>query len=252
MPSVPGLAAQHGLAWRCYSGNSKYPFIFYKELNGSPDIVPSAQFVQDAQRNALPPLVFMYHDSPLDEHPPADVSVGMKSIWQAVDAVVQAGAWDETVFMLTWDDWGGYDDHVATPAVEYTPDNVQLAYGPRVPLLLFGGCVGPKIDSRWCSHVSVPRTALQLLGLPPLGVPRLDNDGGLADLVSSSSVSPSPPAFGTTITLPAPPNPVPPLHPLPPRPVAAPVPIGPIFLKGGAQLRPPNDQPLPRQPAPPT
>ena len=73
--------------------------------------------------------------------------------------------------MLTWDDWGGYDDHVKTPALEYTPDNVQLALGPRVPLLMFGGPVKPGIDSRWCSHVSIPKTAIDLLGLPALGVP---------------------------------------------------------------------------------
>ena len=34
------------------------------------------------------------------------------------------------------DDWGGHDDHVKTPVLEYTPDNVQLALGPRVPLLV--------------------------------------------------------------------------------------------------------------------
>ena len=40
---------------------------------------------------------------------------------------------------------GGYDDHVVTPNVEHTPDGVQLAYGPRVPLLIFGGPVTPGI-----------------------------------------------------------------------------------------------------------
>jgi hypothetical protein len=93
-------------------------------------------------------------------------------VWRSVDAVVTAGGWDETVFMLTWDDWGGYDDHVKTPALEYTPDNVQLAYGPRVPLLMFGGPVRTTIDSRWCGHASIPTTAIDLLRLPPLGVPR--------------------------------------------------------------------------------
>jgi hypothetical protein len=38
---------------------------------------------------------------------------------------------------------------VKTPVLEYTPDNVQLALGPRVPLLMFGGQVKPGIDSRW-------------------------------------------------------------------------------------------------------
>ena len=32
-----------------------------------------------------------------------------------VDAVVKAGHWADTTFLLTWDDWGGYADHVVTP-----------------------------------------------------------------------------------------------------------------------------------------
>ena len=64
-------------------------------------------------------------------------------------------------FMLTLDDWGGYDDHVATRNVEITPDGVQVAYGPRVPLLLFGGPVRPGIDSRWYAHASLPKTVIQ-------------------------------------------------------------------------------------------
>jgi hypothetical protein len=251
MPSLPALAARHGIAWRCYAGTSQYPFLFYKELHGSPNIKPSAQIVADARAGTLPPLVFLYHDSPLDEHPTADVRQGMHSIWEVVDAVVQGGGWDETLFLLTWDDWGGWDDHVATPAVEYTPDNVQVAFGPRVPLLMFGGRVRHTIDSRWCSHVSIPRTAMQLLGLPALGVPRLDNDPGLADLVSSSVQTPQPPALDSKIVLPTPPHPVPPVHPLPPPPVARPIPIPPVVLNGGGQLPPPNDVPLPHQAQPP-
>ena len=146
---------------------------------------------------------------------------------------------------------GAGDDHIATPVVEYTPDNVQLAYGPRVPLLMFGGHVRPGIDSRWCSHVSVPKTALQLLGLPPLGVPRLDNDAGLADLVDPSVANAPPPAYNTAITLPAPPSPQPPVHPLPPPPVSQPAPVGPVLLRSGGTLPPPFDVHLPQQPQPP-
>jgi hypothetical protein len=176
----------------------------------------------------------------------------MDLIWQSVDAVVAAGGWDETVFMLTWDDWGGYDDHVKTPALEYTPDNVQLALGPRVPLLMFGGAVKPGIDSRWCSHVSIPKTAIDLLGLPALGVARLDSDPGLADLVDPSRPSnPPPPAYGSTIELP--PDPSPPVtpRPAPPPPAGQPVPVGPVILRDGSTLPPPNDAPLPHQRRPP-
>jgi hypothetical protein len=255
MPSLPGLAEAHGVSWRAYVASGDYPVAFYTQLKGSPNVVPNSSFVADAKAGKLPALVLLWHNSPYDEHPPANVTEGMDTIWQAVDAVVHGGAWNDTVFMLTWDDWGGYDDHVKTPAREYTPDNVQLALGPRVPLLMFGGGVKPGIDSRWCSHVSIPKTAMQLLGLPALGVPRLDADPGLADLVDpdpSRAPSPAPPAYGTAIDLPPAPSPPVAPRPTPAPPAVKPVPVGEIILRDGSTLPPPNDAPLPHQPTPPT
>ena len=251
LPSLPGLAAAHGLTWTGYTALGGYPLHFYKELAGSPNLAAGTDFVTDAKAGRLPELALLWHDSPQDEHPPADVTLGMRATWQAVDAAVRGGAWDDTVFMLTYDDWGGYDDHVRTPAVEYTPDNVQLAYGPRVPLIMFGGPVQPGIDSRWCSHVSITKTAMQLLGLPALGVPRVDADRGLADRVDAGRHNPPPPAFGQPLKLPPPPSPAPRPKPPPPPPPGPAVPTPPVLLRGGGRLPPPNDAPLPGQPKPP-
>jgi hypothetical protein len=251
MPSVMGLAEENGIAWRCYAGSHDYPVGFYKQLHGSANVVPSSQLLGDAGAGPLPALVYVWHNSPFDEHPRAEVGQGMNLIWESVDAIVKGGGWENTVFLLTWDDWGGWDDHVATPALEYTPDNVQLAYGPRVPLLMFGGHVKPGIDSRWCSHASVPKTVLQLLKLPPLGVPRADDDPGLADLVDQNmKPNPPPPAFGQKLDIPTPPRPQPAPKPTPPPP-GKPQPVAPVVLRGGGQLPPPDDVALPPQPAPP-
>jgi len=249
MPSVPGHVQDHGLSWRAYTGADGYPVEFYQQLKGSTNISrsakPSTQFLDDAAAGTLPALSMVWHDAPYDEHPTADVTVGHDAVWQAVDAVAKAGLWNSTVFLLTWDDWGGYDDHVATPVVETDLGGVQLAYGPRVPLFMFGGRVRPGIDSRWCSHVSIGKTVLQLLGLPDLGVPRLDSDGGLADLVDLSaapaSFAPTPPAHGSTITLPPAPQPTPQPAPLPASPVTAPTTVGPVILRDGTTLPPPQD-----------
>ena len=251
LPSLPGLADGEGLSWAVYAAADAYPVAFYRQLQGAAGVRTSADFVPDVEAGRLPALAFLYHDPPLDEHPPADVTQGMNAVWHAVDAVVAHGAWEKTVFLLTWDDWGGYDDHVATPAVEYTPDDVQLAFGPRVPLLVFGGHVPATIDSRWCSHVSITKTAMQLLGLPPLGVPRVDDDPGLADLVDSGHVSEPPPPFGTALRIPAPPVPAPEPRPLPPPPAARPRPVPPVILRGGGTMPAPDDAPLPQQPHPP-
>jgi hypothetical protein len=251
MPSLPGLAQSRRVSWRCYADGG-YPVRFYKQLQRSRKVVDSAQFVADAAAGNLPSLVYLWHGSGLDEHPPANVTDGMNAIWQSVDAVVRSGGWDDTVFMLTWDDWGGFDDHVATPVIEYTPDNVQLAYGPRVPLLMFGGHVKAGVDSRWCSHVSIPKTAIQLLALPNLGVPRVDNDPGLADLVDPTRpANPAPPGYQQPLNLPDPPTPTPQPNPLPPPPTGPPQPVASIVLRGRKTLPPPNDAPLPQQPQPP-
>jgi hypothetical protein len=114
-----------------------------------------------------------------------------------------------------------------------------------VPLLMFGGPVKRGIDNRWNSHVSIGKTVLDLLGLPPLGVPRLDNAPSLADLVDTAATpAPPPAAYGSTITQPAPPTPA----PTPPPPLAAPAgpsaPVAPVLLREGTSLPPPNDQPV--------
>ncbi len=242
MPSILGHAADHGLSWKAYTGGSSYPVAFYQQLKGSPKVVRSDQIVTDAAH--LPQLSMVWHDSPFDEHPVADVRKGQNKIWQAVDAIATAGLWDDTVFLLTWDDWGGFDDHVVTPNLEHTPDGVQLAYGPRVPLLIFGGRVRPGIDSRWNSHVSLGKTVLDLLGLPPLGVPRLDQAPTLVDLITPTASTPPPPAFGTTITQPTPPHPTPTPHPPPPPPAGTSALVGSVILRDGSTLPPPNDQPV--------
>jgi hypothetical protein len=183
MPSILGHADDYGLSWKAYTGTSSYPVAFYQQLNGSVSIVRSDQILIDAGH--LPALSMVWHDSPYDEHPVADVTKGQDKIWQAVDAIVTAGGWDDTVFLLTGDDWGGFDDHVITSNLEHTPNGVQLAYGLRVPLLMFGG----RVQTRDRQPMEFPRQrrepVLDLLRLPPLGVTRLDQAPTLADLISS-------------------------------------------------------------------
>jgi hypothetical protein len=251
MPSVLGLAEDNGVGWAAYTDGG-FPVHFYAQLQGSGSVFDSMRFVADAAAGKLGSLVYLWHGSGKDEHPPSSVTDGMNAVWQAVDAVVRGGGWEETVFLLTWDDWGGFDDHLRTPVTEYTADNVQLAYGPRVPLLMFGGHVTPGIDSRWCSHVSVPKTAMQLLALPQLGVPRVDDDAGLADLVDTSRPpNAPPPAYGTELALPNPPSPARMPNPVPPPPSAPPQSVEPVRLRDKTTIAPPHDVPLPQQPNPP-
>ena len=249
LPSLPQLAQDAGRSWRGYAGKNLFPFLFYQSLAGANQIVASDQFAIDARAGMLADLSLVFHDPPFDEHPPADITMGHDKIWQYVTAAVAGGEWAHTVFLLTWDDWGGFDDHVLTPVLEYTPDNVQVSGGPRVPLLMFGGPVKAGVDSRWCSHSAIPKTVMQILGLPPLGVPRADHGTGLADRLDWTKLTPSPPPFGTTISPPPPPTAGSSTASLPPYPMQPPQPLAPVILHGGKQIPAPNDTPLCAQPA---
>lgn len=253
MPSILGVAQEQGITWRAYTaGGRGYPTRFYTQLRGSPNVVASKRFAADASGGDLPTLCYVWHANAEDEHPPQDVTKRMHAVWRAVDAVVRGGGWQDTIFMLTYDDWGGYDDHVRPPATEYTPDNVRLAFGPRVPLIMFGARVRPGIDHRWCSQAAVPKTVMQLLDLPPLGVPRAGDDLGLADRVEPAQTTPPPPPHGTPIPIPPPPSPPRRPTPPPPPPMSAPVPVPPVVLRDGTTLPPPHDVKLPHQPHPPS
>ena len=157
--------------------------------------------------------VFVWSPAGYDEHAPdqtADpqyVTKGQNLSWQRVDAVVKAGGWANTVFILTWDDWGGYADHVSTPNAETVvdalhPRGFQLIGGSRIPMLVFGGQVKQGIDTNWHSHAVIPKTVIDLLGLPPFGIPRVDTSASLRDGSMQIWPARSPPAFGSAVVQP--------------------------------------------------
>jgi len=90
-PPCSATPGEHGLSSKAYTGRSAYPVGFYQQLAGSPNIVRSDQIRTDATH--LSQLSMIWHDSPADEHPPADVTTGQDTIWRAVDAIVAAGHW---------------------------------------------------------------------------------------------------------------------------------------------------------------
>ena len=174
-------------AWRTGHASCSAP-----RLSGMPgrrrlqDALPEDALVTWRSRRGTRP-----GDEQAVEHPPADVTVGMGAVDPAVDAIVMGGGWTETVFLLTWGDWGGWDDHVASPNVEQAAGGVQVPFGPRVPLLMFGGAVPPWSTPAGAHTCPFPRPRCSWL--PALGVPRVD-DPGLADLVTTTVSIPPPPA----------------------------------------------------------
>jgi phospholipase C len=92
-------------------------------------IVDMSQYYTDLQNGTLPAVAYLA-PSGLSEHPPGDITVGQSFGGTTVTSLMRSSAWDSSVFVLSWDDWGGWYDHVAPPQVDAD------GYGFRVPALI--------------------------------------------------------------------------------------------------------------------
>ncbi|HEX8992813.1 MAG TPA: alkaline phosphatase family protein [Anaerolineales bacterium] len=88
------------------------------------------QFYVAAKHGDLPAVSWIIPNSKVSEHPPASIHDGQAYVTGLINAVMQGPDWDSTVIFLSWDDWGGFYDHVTPPAVD------QNGYGIRVPGLM--------------------------------------------------------------------------------------------------------------------
>lgn len=93
-------------------------------------VVPTGQFAADAAKGDLPAVSWVVMSSANSEHPPASVCVGENWTVEQLNAVMTGPHWNSTAVFITWDDFGGFYDHVPPPVVD------DFGYGPRVPLLI--------------------------------------------------------------------------------------------------------------------
>ena len=94
------------------------------------NIQPTANFLVAAKNGSLPAVAWVVPNGVVSEHPPARVSVGQRYVTSLINAVMQGPEWRSTAIFLSWDDWGGFYDHVVPPAVDAN------GYGLRVPGLV--------------------------------------------------------------------------------------------------------------------
>jgi phospholipase C len=86
-----------------------------------------SNFYAAAKNGTLPAVSWVVPSGAVSEHPPAPVSYGQSYVTSVINAVMRSPDWDSTAIFLTWDDWGGFYDHVVPPSVD------ENGYGLRVP-----------------------------------------------------------------------------------------------------------------------
>ena len=112
-------------------------------------IVDMQAFYRDAQAGRLPAVSYIAPGA-LSEHPPAKLVGGQTFVRSVVNELMRSPDWSSTAFVLTYDSWGGWYDHVRPPKVD------RYGYGFRVPALL----VSPYAKRGAIDHATLDFTSI--------------------------------------------------------------------------------------------
>ncbi|KAJ5622398.1 hypothetical protein N7528_005630 [Penicillium herquei] len=131
VPNIFEEATKKGISWKNYDGtNGDFApdslFFNWTANNAKSNVVPLENFYQDAYLGLLPKLSYI-NPSCCDlntnsMHPSGNVSFGQVLVKQVYDAVRAGPQWNSTLILLTFDETGGFFDHVAPP-LAIRPDN---------------------------------------------------------------------------------------------------------------------------------
>jgi phospholipase C len=94
------------------------------------NIAPLQDLYTAARNGTLPAVSWVAPAQAVSEHPPGTVTAGQSYVTGLVNTIMRSKDWSSTAIFLSWDDWGGFYDHVVPPKVDFQ------GYGLRVPGLV--------------------------------------------------------------------------------------------------------------------
>jgi phospholipase C len=136
-------------------------------------IIPETQVLNDISAGKLAQVSWVIPTGTNSDHASyADATGGPSWVASVVNAIGNSSYWSNTAIIITWDDWGGWYDHVPPPKVvnDGTSWGSGYVYGFRVPLIV----VSPYAKAGYISHVqhdfgSILNLVEETFGLPSLG-----------------------------------------------------------------------------------
>ena len=132
-------------ATACTSLDFMNNVVFYSTQDPAP-------ILTDIAKNQLPAVSWVIPAGVNSDHAGSTATTGGPS-WVAsiVNAIGAGPYWSDTAILITWDDWGGWYDHVAPPVINDGKSwGSGYAYGFRVPLIV----ISPYAKAGYISHVT--------------------------------------------------------------------------------------------------
>jgi phospholipase C len=174
-PIILDLLDDADVSWKIYYigfdgvevGDTDNVAVFWSRWAHDPRTTASLDdYLEDCRRGTLPNVSWIIPSFSMqfDEHPDADVSVGMGFQEQIITALRQSRLWRKSAFFLTYDEHGGFFDHVPPPQVD------AYGLGIRVPLWVISPWArrGPILSRKPADHVSTLKFIERVWGLPTL------------------------------------------------------------------------------------
>ena len=94
------------------------------------NVQPLHSYFTAARAGTLPSVTWITPSQLDSEHPPASVHQGQAYVTALINAAMKSPDWNSTAIFLSWDDWGGFYDHLTPPRVD------RNGYGLRVPAII--------------------------------------------------------------------------------------------------------------------
>jgi phospholipase C len=175
-PIILDLLDEAGVTWKIYnlggiddvpSGESDNVAVFWSRWAHDPRTTALQEdYLEDCRTGSLPQVSWLIpsYTNRLDEHPPADVSVGMRLQQDMITALRRSPLWRGSAFLLTYDEHGGFFDHVAPPQID------AYGLGIRVPLWVVSPLArrGVITSRKPAEHVSILKLIERMYRLPTL------------------------------------------------------------------------------------
>ncbi|HSD02121.1 MAG TPA: alkaline phosphatase family protein [Gaiellales bacterium] len=165
-PCILDLLDRARRSWKVYGGKDANVYEFFDRFGQDERARATvADYLDDANRGRLPNVSFIFPDSGLrlDEHPPADASVGMHLQQRMIEALMGGPQWHRSAYLLTYDEHGGYFDHVSPPQAD------AYGLGIRVPTWVISPHAKPgHLETTTYEHSSILKLIERVFDLPTL------------------------------------------------------------------------------------